>query len=297
MDFGFDFPGTPGADSLTGTSAPDHFNGYAGNDTLSGGGGNDTYQFNWGYGVDTILDTATPGAGNVLQFGSGIILDSIILGHTTDTLIIQVGWDGDMVLLPGFDPTNAYGAHAIDTFQFDDGSSMSYAQLMDFAFDNIGTTGDDTLVGTSASDLFNGQTGNDTQSGGAGNDQYVYGWGDGQDTIIETDSTPGNADRLIFYDVIDPMHLVLSQQANDLRLAVYGDTGAVTIQDWFLGADHQVEDIQAASGQYHLANTQVTQLIQAMASFSQQTGLTWEQGLAQQPQQVHSILAANWQGM
>ena len=30
------------------------------------------------------------------------------------------------------------------------------------------------------------------------------------------------------------------------------------------------------------------QLIQAMASFSQQTGLTWGQGIAQQPQQVQN---------
>jgi hypothetical protein len=283
---------------LTGNSGSNVLDGGAGDDVLSGGGGHDTYQFNWGYGVDTIVDTAGPGAGNVLRFGSGITLDSVILGYSGSTLQIQIGYAGDMVQLGGFDPADAYeGTPAIATFQFDDGSALSYAQLIDWAFDFIGTTGDDILTGTSATDLFNGQTGNDVQNGGRGTDQYVYGWGDGQDTIIDTDSTPGNTDRLIFYDVIDPMHLVLSREANDLRLAVYESTGSVTIQDWYLGTDQQVEDIQAASGQYHLANTQVEQLIQAMASFSQQTGLTWEQGLAQQPQQVQSILAANWQGM
>jgi len=51
--------------------------------------------------------------------------------------------------------------------------------------------------------------------------------------------------------------------------------------------------VQAANGQ-HLLNAQVNQLIQAMASFSQQTGLTWDQGIDQRPQQVQTILAASW---
>jgi hypothetical protein len=32
-----------------------------------------------------------------------------------------------------------------------------------------------------------------------------------------------------------------------------------------------------------------------MATFSQQTGLTWVQLIDQQPQQVQAILAASWQ--
>jgi hypothetical protein len=39
----------------------------------------------------------------------------------------------------------------------------------------------------------------------------------------------------------------------------------------------------------------VDQLIQAMASFTTQTGLTWEQGIVQQPQDVQAVLAASWQ--
>jgi hypothetical protein len=39
----------------------------------------------------------------------------------------------------------------------------------------------------------------------------------------------------------------------------------------------------------------VDQLIQAMASFSQQTGLTWDQAIDQKPQDVQAILTANWQ--
>ena len=56
---------------------------------------------------------------------------------------------------------------------------------------------------------------------------------------------------------------------------------------------NQIEYVQAANGQ-HLLNAQVNQLIQAMASFSQQTGLTWDQGIDQRPQDVQGVLAASW---
>jgi hypothetical protein len=55
-----------------------------------------------------------------------------------------------------------------------------------------------------------------------------------------------------------------------------------------------VEELQAGNG-LKLLNTQVEQLIGAMAAFSAQTGLTWEQGIAQQPQEVQTVLAAHWQ--
>jgi hypothetical protein len=61
----------------------------------------------------------------------------------------------------------------------------------------------------------------------------------------------------------------------------------------------QVETIQAGNGQT-LQNTQVDQLIQAMATFTQQTGLSWDNasiggGTAQQQTQFQGIIAASWQ--
>ncbi|MEP6889300.1 MAG: calcium-binding protein [Nitrospirota bacterium] len=93
---------------------------------------------------------------------------------------------------------------------------------------------------------------------------------------------------------INPLDLVISRQANDLRLTIHGSTDQMTIQNWYSGATNQAETIQAGNGQT-LLNTQVDQLIQAMAGFTQQTGLTWDQAIDQQPTQVQTILAASWQ--
>ncbi|MBH0199722.1 MAG: hypothetical protein HP497_09935 [Nitrospira sp.] len=163
----------------------------------------------------------------------------------------------------------------------------------------LGGAGNDTMTGGSGGDQFVGGCGNDLMTGGSGNDIYQFSRGDGQDTIIDTNPFLGNQDRAVFGATINPLDLVLSRQANDLRLAIHGSVDQVTIQNWYGGATNQIETIQAGNGQA-LLNTQVDQLIQAMAGFTQQTGLSWDAaaggaGTAAQQAQFQGILAASWQ--
>lgn len=81
---------------------------------------------------------------------------------------------------------------------------------------------------------------------------------------------------------------MISRQANDFRLAIHGSADHVMNRNWYGAATNLTEMIQASNGQT-LLSTQVEQLIQAMSSFSQQSGLTWYQPIDQQPQ------AASWQ--
>ena len=137
-----------------------------------------------------------------------------------------------------------------------------------------------------------GGFGNDMVNGGSGSDTYLFGRGEGQDFVRDSG---GSSDKIQYDSGIDPLDLLISRQANDLRLAIHGATDSVTIQNWYTSpTTNQVETIQAGNGQT-LLSTQVDQLIQAMASFSQQSGLTWDQAIDQQPQQVQNILAASWQ--
>ncbi len=293
--------GGSGNDTLWGNSGNDVLQGGTGNDSLAGGAGNDTYGYNVGDGTDTVTDTAVPGQGNVLKFGSGVTLDNIILTYSGNLLQIRTGASGDVINLSGFNPNDAYGAHAIDTYQFADNSTLTYQQLINWGLDMPGTAGNDRLVGTNAGDdylyglagddtLISGP-GDDIEEGGTGNDTYIVNRGDGKDTIWDES---GTANRLVYGNGINPIDLVLSRQADDLRIAVHGTGDQVTIQEWYSRpSTGQIEDIRAGNGQ-HILNTQVNQLIQAMASFSQQTGLTWDQGIAQHPQQVQAIVAASW---
>jgi Ca2+-binding RTX toxin-like protein len=154
-----------------------------------------------------------------------------------------------------------------------------------------GNAGGNTLAGGAGNDTLAGGHGNDILNGGTGNDLFQFLRGDGQDVVQDTG---GSADRVQFGMTINPLDLVISRQANDLRLAVHGTADQVTIQNWYGGVGNQTETIQAGNGQ-QLMNSQVDQLIQAMAAFTQQSGLSWDQAIDQRPQDVQTILAANWQ--
>ena len=244
----------------TGSSANNVLVGNSGNNVLDGGSGN---------------DTADGGEGN----------DSLLGGSGNDTLLGGLGNDqlnagsGNDVL------TGGEGTDTLDGGSGDD-------QL-------LGGAGNDVMTGGSGADQFTGGTGNDTLTGGSGNDRYHFARGDGQDTIIDSDPFPGNQDRALFGATINPLDLVINRQANDLRLTIHGSSDRITVQNWYVGTSNRIETIQAGNGQT-LLSTQVDQLIQAMAGFTQQTGLSWEDGIEgdgtnQQQAQFQGILAASWQ--
>ncbi len=261
---GVTFYGGDGNDQLTGGDGIDVLIGEAGNDTLVGGNGSDV--LNGGAGDDVL----TGGAGDD-AFYAGMGSDHIDGGDGSDSVS---GEDGADTIFGGAGADYLYGGEGDDVINGDE--------------DN------DVLVGEAGNDWLAGGAGLDYLVGGVGDDTYVFNVGDGGETISENDSTSGNADALLFGSSITSLDIVISRQANDLRLAIHGTGDYVVIENWYLGDAYHVEDVQAGNGQ-HLVNTQVDQLIQAMASFSQQSGLTWDQAIDQRPQEVETVLVASWQ--
>ena len=128
----------------------------------------------------------------------------------------------------------------------------------------FGDTGDDRLHGGAGDDALFGQEDNDTLQDGRGNDPYRVGRGAGRDVIVEDDRTAGNRDSVVLGST-SPLELMLSQQGQDLRIALHGSSDQVTIKGWYKGARYQAEMIQTTDEQT-LLNTQVERLIQAMAA-------------------------------
>jgi Ca2+-binding RTX toxin-like protein len=319
--------GNSANNTLSGGAGDDRLNGGAGSDIMAGGMGNDTYVVsqagdvvieNLNEGTDTVETSMTyalgsnienitlMGTGNVT--GTGNSLNNILHGNSGNNALD--GGSGNDTLDGGAGNDTLQGGSGNDTVLGGLGDDMLSAGSGNDVLDGgagadtveggsgddilRGGTGNDRLTGGSGTDQFTGGMGNDTLAGGSGNDLYSFGVADGQDMINDSDALSGNQDRLLFGTTIDPIDLVISRQANDLRLAIHGSSDSVTIQNWYTNATtNQVEDLQAGNGQ-HLLNTEVDQLIQAMASFSQQTGLTWDQAIDQRPQEVQTVLAASW---
>jgi Ca2+-binding RTX toxin-like protein len=305
-----------GAIDGTGNSQNNIFVGNSAANVFAGGAGDDTYGVSVG---DSVVEQADEGTDWVLSnvsFTVGSNIENLTLtenaanGTGNELNNTLMGNSGANVLTGGAGD-DTYGVSTGDTVveQANEGTDLVLSNVSwtlganvekltltgTAAIDGTGNELNNTLIGNSAANVLTGGAGNDTLAGGQGNDTYVVNPGDGQDTVAENDGTAGHTDQLLFGTGIDPIDLVLSRQATDLRIAVYGTADRVTIRDWYSApTTAQVEALQAGDGQM-LLNTQVEQLIQAMATFSQQTGLTWEQGIAQQPQEVQTILAASWQ--
>lgn len=178
----------------------------------------DIYDINIGDGEVFIEDVAAPDAGNVLRFGPDINPEALRTnlrfeedGNGGHLLRISYGGDGDILLLTGFNPNDVLGGgHAVDRFEFADGTVWDYATLVSGGFlvegdeqaneltgtnlaDRLHGGGDnDALHGGVGSDELHGEQGNDVLSGDAGDDAYVFNKGDGVDTIIDSGATDFN---------------------------------------------------------------------------------------------------------
>ncbi|MCS6291179.1 MAG: hypothetical protein H8K10_19725 [Nitrospira sp.] len=307
---------------MTGNSAANILNGGTGADKLIGGQGDDTYVVDnvsdqitesANQGLDTVQSSVTytlvANVENLTLTGSGAIngtgngLDNVLTGNNAANRLTGGAGNDTYVIGTGDSIVESVNA-GIDTVQsavtWSLGANVENLALVGFAAVNgtgntlanvlTGNAGNNALVGGDGNDAIAGGQGNDVLNGGTGNDVFQFARGDGQDTVTDTS---GGSDRLNFGSGINPFDIMLSQSANDLRIALYGSTDQVTIANWYGGATNQIETVQAGNGQ-QLMSTQVNQLIQAMAGFTQQTGLSWEQAVAQRPQDVQQVLAANW---
>jgi Ca2+-binding RTX toxin-like protein len=299
--------------TLTGNTAANVLTGGAGNDTYVVGTG-DTVTEQASAGTDTVQSSITWTLGSNLENltltgtsainGTGNTLDNVVIGNSAVNTL--TGAAGNDVLDGGAGADTLTGGTGNDTYIRDNASDVvnenanegtdtvqsSVAYTLGTNVENLTLTGTSAINGTgnASNNTLAGNSATNVLTGLGGNDTYLYSRGGGQDTVVDNS---GAADTMLFGTTINPLDLILSRQANDLRIAVYGSTDQVTIQNWYSGTTNQTETVQAGNGQ-HLANTQIDQLIQAMANFSTQTGLTWAQGIAQQPQNVQTVLAASW---
>ncbi len=201
--------------------------GYAG-DTLVGGGSADLFIYRSGSGPETISEANSAGT---LQFGAGIDPSSLSLTTVSGALVIHVGQSGDSITIDGFDPTNAFGSGQIQQFNFEDGASLTYPQLLELGINITGGSGDIQLSGTNAYNRITAGSGSDTLLGAGVADTLIGGssadtliGGTGQETFVVDNpldvvqQTAGNA----FDAVVSSINFVLPANIDTLTLTGAG---------------------------------------------------------------------------
>ena len=323
--------GDAGNDILEGNAGDDTLVGGTGNDYLEGGEGDDTYIFNKGDGSDTVVDTSGI---DTIQFGEGISPDDIVAKVVQDSNYVNLelsikGTDDKITVRQHFGYNyNSYEetpSYQVEKITFADGTTWDTKTIHDKAHNMSGTEdndtlyvndksattfrglgGNDSIVGGIANDLLYGDDGNDTMygyegddtlvggtgndylEGGEGDDTYIFNKGDGEDRIFDAN---GLADEVrLGHESID---VVFERVNSSLRVRMPGSLDAITIDSWYNGDAYKIETFKSTDGNV-ITHTQIESLIQAMASFQNDTGMTWEQALSEQPSQVRSIVQEYW---
>ncbi|MCM1553100.1 MAG: hypothetical protein NC092_10455, partial [Butyrivibrio sp.] len=91
----------------------------------------------------------------------------------------------------------------------------------------------------------------------------------------------------------DISDLAFSRAGDDLLIAVGDGEGSISVENWYLGSECQLDSIRTSDG-YALAGEQVDLLIQAMASFESAGGVEWQDALRLRDEQAVSIAEQYW---
>lgn len=172
--------GAAGNDNVSGLEGNDSITGGSGNDILDGGSGNDTYNFALGDGSDVIYNHDSNAARHdVISLGAGIVHEDVLVRRVNDDLHLEIGGNGDLIVVDNFFNADGDGGYAIDEVRFSSGFSWSKEDLKSLAL--LGTAGNDLLRGYAGNDVLQGFAGDDTLLGLNGNDTLLG--GDGNDTL------------------------------------------------------------------------------------------------------------------
>lgn len=171
--------GGAGDDTLRGEGGDDELIGGLGNDTIIAGTGNDTIHFALGDGQDLIrYSVKNEGETTTLVMGSGIYAPDLDIKFYGTEVIISIIGTNDQIRLETFNEAEEL---SVDQILFDDGTSLSKAQIYALGQVNTGTEGSDTLSGSPLDDVIDGLGGDDNLYGNNGND--TVNGGDGADFI------------------------------------------------------------------------------------------------------------------
>ena len=207
-----------------------------GNDAINLYGNNQTVQYRYGDGLDTLGGYGTQ---CVVQLqgafsASDLRLERDLQGQLSVMLGVDPVYGEAQRLNLNIDSNTLGQSKLINHFAFDDGSSLTFSDLLARGVSIQGTDQDESMVGTDVADILSGGAGNNVLLGGEGNDTYVIQAG----SINAVQDTQGS-NTVVLAGVSDWSEVQLTRpnaQSNDLLLTIGTGTTVITLSAALLNA-------------------------------------------------------------
>src|SRR5262249_36250755 len=147
-------------ETLTGTDQVDFIDGGKGNDILKAGNNSDVYVFGKDYGQDVIqeftedVNILIPSS-DILMFRNGLTVDDVTFsrGADRDDLIVSINGTSDKITIDeqfSVDYAGAFGAlwaSRVESFNFADGRTLRWDEILEDLTRSAETDGNDTIYG------------------------------------------------------------------------------------------------------------------------------------------------------
>ncbi|MEZ5840751.1 MAG: tandem-95 repeat protein [Hyphomicrobiales bacterium] len=228
---------TDGNDTVSQTFGITHIELGRGDDSAESYSAAVTYVYNNGDGADTFRDYSDPRtynyetgqyeklAGDTLLL-KGLVPTDVEYARIGANLVIRVVADagrgieaGQVTFLDAFH--ESYDDRTVDTVRFDDGTTLSFADISAIILAGQISAGDDYIVGTSRAETLVGGAGNDIIVGRPGSDTYVWRHGDGQDEISDDGGYYDDSDvDTLLLDGVDPALVSFVRVARGLLVEI-----------------------------------------------------------------------------
>jgi Ca2+-binding RTX toxin-like protein len=282
-------------DFIYGEEGNDTLYGDSGSDKLNGGAGNDTYVFGIGGGNDIIYNTGSLDTDTDTLLLSDSEYSDVTMTKVNSDLLVAIKGTTDTVTVSGYFDG---GENSLESIKFKDGSSLTFndvtnviAGTYEMPQANLSQLIQAMAVPEQDMGAVTNAAAVNELTGGKGNDTYSFNADDGQKVIYDYDTTFDNKDTLTFGE--DMLKMIFTKDGSNLKISADNTSDSVTIDNWYSGCDYQIEEFKATDGSM-LTNMQVEQLIQAMAGFCNDKGMTWSKAIEQRPQEVQDILSQFW---
>ena len=300
--------GSAGANVLTGGAGDDWLYGQGGADTLDGGDGNDGASYFYstaGVNVSLVAGAANTGGdaqGDVLsniENLDGSNFNDTLTGNAGDNWFWGEGGADTINGGDGIDGASYFYSTAGVNVSLAAGAANTGGEAQGDVLSNIenlqGSAFNDTLTGNAGNNVLDGRAGNDTLIGNGGVDTYQIDRGGGQDRIVNAAAGAGARGELDIGAGVAANQIWLQQSGNDLLIKIMGTQDQAIIANWY-GADPSAQLQKVVTSDGSTLDTQLNQLVQAMATYSANNPGFDPTSVAQTPNDpaLQNTIAASW---